>query len=224
MDGSFVVLRMDGKAFHTYTKAFARPYDFELMDATDNATLTAVREVFNTGFVCAYTQSDEISIVLDWRMVDKTFGGRIEKLVSVGTSAVTAGFLESAGFDRGLPLFDARLITLDSIDEVEEYLNWRRLDCQKNAISMAVETMFSHEELKNVSTSERKELLRGSQYEELPDGFYWGRLICSKPQKFSGTFTHSKTGEVGEYEVERDVLMIEPATRTNVDKMLEKVR
>ena len=57
-----VIIRLDGKAFHTFTRGFVKPFDSVLMQ-TMNDTMKYLCENIQ-GCVMAYTQSDEISLVL----------------------------------------------------------------------------------------------------------------------------------------------------------------
>jgi tRNA(His) 5'-end guanylyltransferase len=57
---TYTLMRIDGKAFHTYTRGCAKPFDAGLMDDMDK-TATALCEDIQ-GAVFAYVQSDEISI------------------------------------------------------------------------------------------------------------------------------------------------------------------
>src|SRR5262249_45011362 len=92
---TYTVIRIDGKAFHSYTRGLDRPYDQRLMD---DMTATA-------GFLCqeiagarlAYCQSDEISVILtdfDKVSTQAWFDGGAQKITSVSASLATAKFNE----------------------------------------------------------------------------------------------------------------------------------
>lgn len=57
-----VILRIDGRAFHTYTRDCDKPFDTKLMAAMDDVALRLCEEV--QGAQIAYVQSDEISILV----------------------------------------------------------------------------------------------------------------------------------------------------------------
>ena len=59
---TYTLIRIDGKAFHTYTRNCARPYDVDLMAAMDAAAIGVCIEAQGAQF--AFVQSDEISILL----------------------------------------------------------------------------------------------------------------------------------------------------------------
>ncbi len=57
-----VIIRVDGKSFHTYTRELKDPFDRRLSDAMERAAVKMCEGI--QGAQCAYTQSDEISVVL----------------------------------------------------------------------------------------------------------------------------------------------------------------
>lgn len=59
---TYTVIRLDGKAFHIYTRGLPRPYDQQLMDDMAESAKFLCEQV--QGVELAYTQSDEISLVL----------------------------------------------------------------------------------------------------------------------------------------------------------------
>jgi len=117
-----VIIRLDGKAFHTWTKVLPSldpsleqsPFShmmhdcmsttaFELVDQIQNATISYTQsdeisildQIQNA--TISYTQSDEISILLnDWKglKTDQWFDGNIQKIVSIASSMATAYFNE----------------------------------------------------------------------------------------------------------------------------------
>ena len=90
---TFAIIRLDGKAFHTYTKNCKKPFDSELSEDIDNAVIAILPQIQGAKF--AYTQSDEISIlVTDFDSIDTTawFDGNIQKIASVSASLLTAEF------------------------------------------------------------------------------------------------------------------------------------
>lgn len=57
-----VIIRLDGKAFHTFTKGFQKPFDSMLMKAMQETMKYLCENI--QGCVLGYTQSDEITLVL----------------------------------------------------------------------------------------------------------------------------------------------------------------
>lgn len=87
------IIRLDGKAFHTYTKQFKRPFDDVLINAMNETAKYLCENIQGVKF--AYVQSDEISIYLsdqDSYEQQMWYGGNIEKIVSVAASMASAKF------------------------------------------------------------------------------------------------------------------------------------
>lgn len=88
-----VIIRIDGKAFHTFTNGLICPYD-ELFHRVMNDTMRYLCENMQ-GCVLGYTQSDEISLLLsDYQKLDTDawFGYNVQKIVSVSASMATMSF------------------------------------------------------------------------------------------------------------------------------------
>lgn len=88
-----VIIRLDGKAFHTFTRGFVKPFDSLLM-RTMNDTMKYLCENIQ-GCVMAYTQSDEITLVLvDYQTLtsDAWFDNNVEKMCSIAASMATLAF------------------------------------------------------------------------------------------------------------------------------------
>lgn len=175
---TYAVIRFDGKNFSSFTKRYEKPYDLKFMGLMDTVTQLMAKQV--PGALFGYTQSDEISIVFSDLKENALmwYDGKVAKMLSVGAATVTALFMQQSHFDEPgqLPVFDARVHPLGSYHEVEEYVRWRRFDAQKNAVTMAANTLRSHKQLMSVSSKERAAILAGTELEKLPDGFYNGRV------------------------------------------------
>lgn len=88
-----VIIRLDGKAFHTFTKGFKKPYD-EVFHKTMNETMKYLCENIQ-GCKLGYTQSDEISLLLtDYNTLttDAWFNNNVQKICSVTASMATMAF------------------------------------------------------------------------------------------------------------------------------------
>lgn len=87
------ILRLDGRAFHTYTKKFKRPFDDVLINAMDETAMYLCSKIQGAKF--AYVQSDEITIYIsdnDELETQMWYGGNIQKMVSVSAAMATAKF------------------------------------------------------------------------------------------------------------------------------------
>jgi tRNA(His) 5'-end guanylyltransferase len=154
---SFAVIRVDGKGFSKYTRKLVRPFDAKFSADMQATALLLTENV--QGAVAAYTQSDEISVVLsDLSSPDAQawFGGQVQKVVSIAAALVTA----TATFNSlrpkagGLAVFDART-PLDGEEQVAGYLRWRQDDAMKNSVGMLASHHFSHRQLQGVSVERR---------------------------------------------------------------------
>lgn len=88
-----VIIRLDGKAFHTFTRGMKKPYD-EIFHNTMNATMKYLCENIQ-GCKLGYTQSDEITLLLtdyDTLSTDAWFDYNVQKICSVSASMATMAF------------------------------------------------------------------------------------------------------------------------------------
>lgn len=88
-----VIIRVDGKAFHTFTRGFQKPFDEVLGNAMVRTMEYLCQNI--SGCIFGYVQSDEITLVLqDYRKLntDAWFGYRTDKLCSIAASMATMAF------------------------------------------------------------------------------------------------------------------------------------
>ncbi len=176
---TYTVVRVDGRAFHTFTRSLTRPYNRRLMDALDYAAKHLCREMIGCRF--AYGQSDEYSFLLtDFEQEDAPvwFDGNVQKIVSVAASLFTAGF-NKAWDDPQVASFDARAILIPQRSEVEKYFIWRQLDASANSLNMLASTHYSHDELLGRTNAEKHELLhaKGLNWAKEATDFKRGRVV-----------------------------------------------
>jgi len=166
-----VIIRLDGKAFHTWTRQLravdeslnVEPYG-NMMHAFMADTVTyLMNNVQNAVF--AYSQSDEISILLnDWKKLntDQWFNGKIQKITSVSASMATVGFNENRSRLSPMPLtpalFDARVFNLPKV-EVVNYFIWRQQDATRNSIQMLGQFYFSQKQMHGKNVSQVQDML-----------------------------------------------------------------
>lgn len=178
-----VVIRLDGKAFHSFTKGLKRPYDERFSNLMIETTKFLVNK---TNARVGYCQSDEISLVFcpDNFNSEPIFGGRICKLTSIVSSMCTAFFnskLEDFIPEKKgiLACFDCRVWNVPSLIEAANVLVWRELDATKNAISMAAQSVFSHKQLQNKNSSQMQEMMytKGVNFNNYPTFFKRGTYV-----------------------------------------------
>lgn len=183
-----VILRLDGKAWHTLTRGFQRPYDKFLHEAMNATMLYLCKNI--QGCKLGYTQSDEITLVLtdyDTITTDAWFDYGVQKICSVAASMATLEFnraFEKAtrdyrrrinncftctieenklvtAYEKALAtgaMFDCRAFSVPE-EEVVNVLIWRQQDATRNAIQMLGQTYFSHNELNKKNVDQIQEML-----------------------------------------------------------------
>lgn len=197
LHGVPIVGRVDGRAFHRLTSNFDRPYEKDFSDVMVEVTKYLVTE---TGAVCGYTQSDEISIVWSEPIrvhdengttrlfhIEQWFGGKIFKMTSNLASLATAAFgvLYRTRIDEKkripglLPTFDARVFAVPNRMEAAACLWWRELDATRNSLQMAARAHFSHEQCQDKSTSQLHDMLfdAGINWNDYPAFFKRGTFV-----------------------------------------------
>lgn len=168
-----VILRLDGKAFHTFTRGLEKPYSWDLRSAMCATTQYLVENI--QGAVLAYTQSDEISILVrDWDQPSTCgwFDYNLQKVVSISASMATAAFNNTFTHpSKNIPaLFDSRVFNLPP-HEVANYFIWRQQDAERNSIQMLARSHFSHKQLHKKDTNSIQDMLMG-----LPDPVNWNNV------------------------------------------------
>lgn len=179
---TYTLMRLDGRNFSAFTKGLERPFDASLAYFMNETAEKLCKEI--GGSVFAYTQSDEISILIqDFESLNTQpwFGGNVQKMTSVAAGIASCYFHAIHDFDATASYrhgFDARVWTMSDPIEVANYFIWRQRDCVKNSITMAAQTVFSDAELKGKHGGERQEMLfsEGINWNDYPDGFKRGRV------------------------------------------------
>ena len=137
-NGSYVVIRLDGKAFHSFTKGFNRPYDEDLMEVMNETTKYLCENIQGAKF--GYVQSDEISIFLTDLGAGKEtqiwYNGEVKKILSVSASMAAAKFNDLIRKRTNkLAAFDCRLaLVMHDLDKGHEVANnfiWRQQDAKE---------------------------------------------------------------------------------------------
>lgn len=88
-----VAIRIDGKAFHTFTRGFEKPFDKVLIKAMQETMKYLCENI--QGCVLGYTQSDEITLILvDYKKLNSSawFDYEVQKMCSIAASMATMAF------------------------------------------------------------------------------------------------------------------------------------
>lgn len=182
-----VAIRIDGKAFHTFTRGFAKPFDSVLGNAMVRTMEYLCQNI--QGCVFGYTQSDEITLILiDYQTfeTDAWFDYEIQKICSISASMATMAFNkyfaeEAQDYIDGIDpifitdpeiklidtyerarekgaMFDARCFNIPK-EEVTNLVFWRQLDAARNSVQMVGQANFSHNELQGCSCNVIQDML-----------------------------------------------------------------
>lgn len=210
-----VILRVDGRAFHTLTAKCARPFDF-FVSATMDATAIALCEEIQ-GAVFAYVQSDEITVLIhNYKRLNSGawFGNEVQKMVSVSASIATRAFNAAAPEALRRATFDSRVFVVPEA-EVANVFVWRQKDAQRNAVQMIARSHFSHRECDRKSCRELVAMLeaRGVSLDAYPLGDRRGRSVYRVPDEYT------VDGMLCRWQVNRAMPLIQE-DRAHVEKWL----
>jgi tRNA(His) guanylyltransferase len=202
---TYTIIRIDGKAFHTYTRGLQRPFDEGLIADMDETAIYLCKNIQGAKF--GFVQSDEISILVtdfDTLTTDAWFDGNIQKIVSISASMATAKFnqlrmtriiknsirVEGDGIVHITPYekeilnmklaeFDARTFTIPSSTEVANYMIWRQVDTVRNSISSVAQSLYSAKELHGKNTNDMQEMIfqKGINWNDYDPKYKRGRFI-----------------------------------------------
>lgn len=238
-----VIIRIDGKAFHTFTRGFTRPFD-EIMSNAMQDTMKYLCENIQ-GCVFGYTQSDEITLVLvDYKKIDTSawFDYNIQKCTSIAASMATLAFNkffrernESWGFNVSMSdrsesefdvyerhylainqkgaMFDARIFNIPK-EEVTNNIYWRQQDATRNSIQMLGRTYFSDKQMHKKNTSQIQDMLM------LEKGVNWNDI----PTRFKRGSScvrkvNSQTGR-SEWIIDNEMPILKGENRKYVDDLI----
>lgn len=176
-----VAIRIDGKAFHTFTKGFQKPFDEILIKTMQETTKYLCENI--QGCVFGYTQSDEITLILvDYDKLETCawFDYEVQKLCSISASMATMAFnkffsknvnnYNQTSISSGVQvnwylaaenkgaMFDARCFNIPK-EEVTNLIYWRQLDATRNSIQMVAQSQFPHKEIQGLSCNKLQDKL-----------------------------------------------------------------
>lgn len=178
-----ILARIDGRAFHAFTRGMERPFDRNFANAMIATTEYLVRE---TNACMGYTQSDEITLA--WHSTDIKsqvwFDGRVHKMVSQLAAHATLAFYEwlrdrTPWYAERRPTFDARVWNVPNRTEGANCFLWREWDATKNSISMAASAHYSHNELHGKDGRAKLDMLvaKGVNWNDYPAEFKRGTYV-----------------------------------------------
>jgi tRNA(His) 5'-end guanylyltransferase len=153
-----VIMRLDGKAFHTFTKGCNKPFDDTIIKTMQETTKYLMENI--QGAKVGYVQSDEISILItdyDRLETDAWFGYNVQKMCSISASLASVKFtrLWMGEFDKVAKdaHFDSRVFNIPK-EEVVNCFRWRFQDWRRNSIQMLAQSTFPQSFLQGRSCAE----------------------------------------------------------------------
>ena len=196
-----VLIRVDGRAFHTYTRGMNRPFDGRLMSAMVNATIDTAKEM--QGFKLAYTQSDESTfLITDYDQLDTQgwFAYELNKVVSLSASIFTAHFnrmMPSMSEEGRIATFDARAFNVP-VDDVPNVFIWRQRDWERNSLQMLARYHFSHKQLHGKGRKDMHDMLHGIgvNWADLPSRCKNGTFVLPGGDVASEKLNYEQIGEL----------------------------
>lgn len=184
-----LIIRVDGKAFHSFTRKMNKPWDEKLETCMEAGALYLCDKIQDAQL--AYIQSDEISILVhNYKRLNAEawFDNNLQKLTSISASLVTAAFNKKSaeiGLSSGIALFDSRVWILPEA-EVCNYFIWRQQDSTRNSLSMLAQSLYSHKELQGRKSLELQEMCfqKGINWNDMSTSHKRGRCAVRKEGKW----------------------------------------
>lgn len=213
-----VIIRVDGKAFHSYTRGLNKPFDEGFMSAMDMVAVELCREI--QGAKVAYIQSDEISLfVHTYRNLESQawMDNNVQKIASITASIAAAEMtLYSEGLfgEQRRARFDSRCFVVPESD-VTNYFLWRQNDATRNSIQMLARSLASHRECHQKNQSELQELCfqRGKNWNDMPVRLKRGRCVIRASHFRGGATRH-------EWVVDNEIPIFRDEGRLYIERFL----
>lgn len=122
-----VAIRIDGKAFHTFTRGFQKPFDEVLIKSMQETMKYLCQNI--QGCVLGYTQSDEITLILvDYKNLnsDAWFDYEVQKMCSIAASMATMVFnkcfaKEVTSYENRMPIDENGCLNKEYYDQYAVY-------------------------------------------------------------------------------------------------------
>lgn len=228
-----VIIRLDGCHFHTFTKGFNKPFDKVLNKTMQDTAEYLCKNI--QGCKYAYTQSDEISLLLidyDTFDTDAWFDYQIQKICSVSASLATLAFnkfyseniaeytdstdeFKKYAKKISTAYFDSRCFNIPK-EEVVNYFVDREKDAIRNSKASLAQSKFSQKELMNKSADEMIEMVKtkfGIDWNDFNGEQKWGTHIYKVNSSIIGRKVWSVDTNPTQF--------IDKSKREEIEKLLE---
>lgn len=217
--GTPKVIRLDGKAFHTFTRDCEQPYDWDIMYSMSKGATAVMKEIGGSARF-AYIQSDECSIVInDKPKIESSpwFDNNLVKMASVASSIMSVNFsyafhiakqknvLGDATIQGFKPAyFDARIFAVPTIDEMHNAILWRQFDAIKNFKSQYARHYFSQKQVDGKNGNQKVEMMRTLHNFDWETAHTWTKRGIVVRRGSMGKFEIDS--EIPEFKTDRDYL------------------
>lgn len=154
-----VMIRVDGRAFHTFTRGMKRPFDGDFIKAMASAAIDVAADM--QGFKAAYIQSDEATFcITDYDNIETQgwFDYDLSKIVSLSASLMSVRFAKHFHCATHTPVFDSRAFNIPANDVINAFL-WRAKDWERNSLQMYSRAFYSHKDLHGKKREDMHEML-----------------------------------------------------------------
>lgn len=180
-----LIIRLDGKSFHQFTKGCAKPFDSLLIEALNQTGIALCSAI--QGAQIVYLQSDELTVLIhNYKRLESTpwFNNEIQKMVSVAAGIASATMTKESisVFGKIKPaVFDARAFVLPEAEVCNAFL-WRQNDAVRNSVQMLARSMYSDKQCFKKSCLDLQDmtLQKGFNWNELPTHQRRGRCVVKK--------------------------------------------
>lgn len=241
-----VAIRIDGKAFHTFTRGFRKPFDYILIKTMQETTKYLCENI--QGCVLGYTQSDEITLILvDYQKLTSSawFDYEVQKLCSISASMATMAFNKYFAENVANEILEYKTSMVKIRQEIKEYhdtlraavnkgamfdarcfnipkeevtnlIYWRQLDATRNSIQMVGQANFSHKELQNKSCNDIQDML----YEQ--KGINWNDFPVDYKRGAACIRVNTESNDAlhCEWKIDKNMPMLKGDDRDYLDKLI----
>ena len=197
-----VIIRIDMCHGHSFTSFMKKPYDPIFLDSMHYTAIALCEQIQNAEL--AYTQSDEISLLLvDNKKLTTAqwLDANLQKMCSISASIATIEFnraythailshqLTQEETDKytaniNKMVFDSRVFNIPE-SEVTNYFIWRQVDATKNSIQATAQYYFSQNQIQGLDNKmlQDKLMQRGINWNEYPTFFKRG--VCTVKETYT---------------------------------------
>ncbi len=173
-----LIIRIDGRAFHTFTHGFDKPYDEIFIKSMQETMKMLCEEIPGCQF--GYVESDEISLLV-WETNNDSipwFANRLQKICSMSAAMATLYFNQNfkkflsdyseeekpkhyKAIEKG-GMFDSRVFVIPE-SVINPYFVWRQNDCTRNSILGLSYVYYSQKQIQNLKCDDLQNKLLTEQ-------------------------------------------------------------